>query len=75
MYSKSKLLVATVTPAMLYAFALDVARSCKTAVSTLGGCEEDHQMALQPNFLGEWVATEMISFNIHPFIYYVTSLE
>ena len=33
MYSKSKVLVATVTHAMLYAFASDVAKSCKTTVS------------------------------------------
>ena len=32
MYSKSKVLVATVTHATLYAFASDVARSCKSSV-------------------------------------------
>ena len=33
MYRKSKLLVATVTHTTLYAFASDVARSCKTTIS------------------------------------------
>ena len=32
LYSKSKVLVATVTHATLYAFVSDVARSCKTSV-------------------------------------------
>ena len=35
MYSKSKVLVATFTSAMLHAFASDVARSCKTTADSV----------------------------------------